>query len=139
MSNQADVNESLESVSQIKQKLKKKRKRSRLRPNIASSLNQLNAPMALISLPDDLTSKLNFISNDAAASNRLFTTVLTTKQSTLRLNSGERFIESGVPVTVEVCTAYMCAMLLSIYRSYFACTNKCAERNTIFSLKFKLN
>lgn len=103
MSNQADgmVNESLKNVAEIK-RLRKKKKRIRLRPNISSSPSQLNAPLPLITLPDDLTSKLNFISSDAAASNRLFTTVLTTKQSSLRLNSGERFIESGVPVTVEV-------------------------------------
>lgn len=130
MSNQAEMmaNESLENVSQIKQKRKKKR--SRLRPNIASSLNQLNAPLASISLPDDLTSKLNFISNDAAASNRLFTTVLTTKQSSLRLNSGERFIEAGVPVTVEVCTLYCISYVICFYRSYSTCTNKCAGRQS---------
>lgn len=130
MSNQAEMmaNESLENVSQIKQKRKKKR--SRLRPNIASSLNQLNAPLASISLPDDLTSKLNFISNDAAASNRLFTTVLTTKQSSLRLNSGERFIEAGVPVTVEVCTLYYISYVICFYRSYFPCINNCADRQS---------
>lgn len=105
MSSQADMaNESLENVPQIKRKLSKKSKR--LHSNIATTMNQLNGPLQFISLPDDLTSKLNFISNDAAASNRLFTTVLTTKQSTLRLNSGERFIESSTPKAVEVRTVY---------------------------------
>lgn len=141
MSNPADVaNESLESVSEIKRKLYKKQKRSRMRPNIASIPSQLNAPLTLISLPDDLTSKLNFISSDTAASSRLFTSVLTTKQSSLRLSSGERFIETGVPVSVEVRITH--AMLHTTYfnHSYSPCTVVfCVQRNKILNLKFKFS
>lgn len=103
MSNHADMagpNESIENVSQIKRK--KKKRSTRMQPNIASNRSQLDAPLSTITPPDDLTSKLNFLSGDAAASSRLFITVLTTKQSDLRLSSGERFIDLGVPVSVEV-------------------------------------
>lgn len=104
MSNQADMeNESpLGTEPQVKRKLSKRR--TRLHANVANCLNILNGPLKLISLPDDLTSKLNFISSDVAASNRLFTTVLSTKQSSLRLSSGELFIEPTTPDAVVVRT-----------------------------------
>lgn len=102
LSNAGDsANELPENGPQAKRKSSKRR--TRLHPNIATSLNQLNGPLNLISLPDDLSTKLNFISSDTMASNRLFTTVLPTKQSSLRLNSNERFIdESNRSDAVEV-------------------------------------
>lgn len=106
MSNQAEnANESQENVSQIKRRSSKKKKR--MQPNIVTNLNQLNGPLSSISLPDDLTSKLNFISSDPAASNRLFTTVLMTKQSSLRINSGERFIEKSTYDALDVSTKFI--------------------------------
>lgn len=75
-----------------KDKLRKKR---RIRPNVTTSLAQLNAPLKLMSMPDDLMAKLNSINDDTAASNRLFVTVLPTKDYSLQLNSGERFIEQS--------------------------------------------
>lgn len=96
MNHQADyfANESPENVSRIKRKSSKRNKR--MRPNIVHNLRQLNAPLNLMSLPDDLTLKFNFISGDTGASNRLFITVLPTKNSTLQLNRGEKFIDPNI-------------------------------------------
>lgn len=77
------------------------RKKRSLATNIFTGLQQMNAPLILLSLQDALTSKLNQINSDAAASNRLFTTILPTKQSRLQL-SNEKFIDLDTPEFIEV-------------------------------------
>lgn len=126
MSKQANnENESTKNLSQIKWKTYKKRKR--LQTNIAIHSNRLNAPLDQISLPDDLILVLNRISNDASSSNRLFTTVLSTKQSSIQLNSGEKLLDSNACDTVQVrATSIQAFIILSL----------CADKS--LDLKFKL-
>lgn len=71
--------------------------------NIAGS-RQINAPLSLIALSDDLSYRLNKISGDISDSKRLFTTVLPTKNSLLQLFSREKFINNRVIEPIEVNT-----------------------------------
>lgn len=113
-----------ETANDVKRKSQTKKKQTRTKslakPTLAMNANQLNAPLVLMPLPDDLTSKLNFISNDTAASNRLFTTVLVTKQSSLRLNRGEPFLEPSASVVLEVNTEFFLLKLL-FFQAFNAC------------------
>lgn len=71
------------------------RKKRRFHANVSGNLQQMNAPLQLIAVPDGLISKLNTINIDIAASNRLFSSVLPTKNSFIRLIGDEKFIECG--------------------------------------------
>lgn len=87
------------------------KKRRRFTANIFGNQHQMNASLQLIAVPDGLISKLNTINIDIAASNRLFSSVLPTKDSSIRLIGDEKFIEIRDYAAVEVIT-----ILISIFR-----------------------
>lgn len=104
--------------------LRKLKKKRRFFTNIAHDLNQLNAPIKPMLLPDDLTSKLNLINDDTAASNRLFTNVLSTKHSLLQLNICEKFIERSTNEIVRVSERNNCNRLEYLLSNHSACSFK---------------
>lgn len=77
------------------------RKARGTRTNIVGK-NQLNGPLSTVTLPDDLSYKLNKISGDAADANRLFTTNLATTNSTLLLSSNDKFFDNKEYEPLEV-------------------------------------
>lgn len=81
---------------------KSRTKKRRALANIATDLRQLNAPMQQMMLPDGLISKLNLITDDTAASSRLFITVLSTKKSLLQISNSELCMERSANEFVNV-------------------------------------
>ncbi|XP_055301390.1 condensin complex subunit 2-like isoform X2 [Sitodiplosis mosellana] len=94
----ADINDQNcdDQMEETPQKRRKQRKKRRtVNMNIAREYH-MNAPLNMISLPDDLTYRLNEISGDAADANRLFTTILPTKNALLQLFAKDKFFSTRV-------------------------------------------
>lgn len=77
----------------------KRQKRHQVNPNITL----LNSPLNKISMPDELLFKLNSITDDFESVNRLFLTILPTKDSFLQiLCRGPFLTDNGIPEPIEV-------------------------------------
>lgn len=81
---------------------KRRSKTKKVGTAVLKNVQQLNAPLAFTFLPDYLSFKLNAISGDAEASNRLFLSTLPVKNSLLILNANEKFADSAAREYVEV-------------------------------------
>lgn len=71
------------------------RKRAHRKINIARA-HQINGPLNVLPLADDLSYRLNKISGDTADTNRLFITILATEHSVLQLHANEKFFSNRV-------------------------------------------
>lgn len=74
-------------------KKRRKTKQRRTTSNVLSSKQQMNAPLIHMFVPDNLSYKMNQLSGDMEASNRLFLSILPMKNSFLNINTNEPYID----------------------------------------------
>lgn len=83
----------------------KKRRKTRQRrttSHILADKQQMNAPLIHIFVPDNLSYKMNQLSGDMDASNRLFLSILPIKNSFLNINTNEPYIDDFVYENMKV-------------------------------------